>query len=204
MIELLIVMVLLAGVMALVYEVLVVVQKDTRRIAEREDAVTQTRQALAQIDRQVRSGNVLYSPANEAGVTAGCAASSSEPAGDCMRIFTQSNGDAKCVQWQLTPDASRPGTQLLRTRSWSTSWQTDSQVSAWRTVARGLNNATAAGEWPFALEATSSSSQRVLKVLVYAQPKDESAQRVRLESSLSGRNTHYGFDPGTCTPVPPA
>jgi type II secretory pathway pseudopilin PulG len=205
LVELIVAMSIFSFVVVLTLSALVGVQKETQRVMQREDAITQLRQGMAQIDRQVRSGNVLYSPRNEVGVTTGCSSSATEPAGDCMRIHTYGTGNAlqKCVQWQLQPDASRPGTSRLMTRSWTPPWQVGGTRPPFRTVATGLLNRQIDGEWPFRLEAASATSQRVLKLSLLTSPKDTSARAVALESSISGRNTHYGRDANICTPVPP-
>jgi hypothetical protein len=196
-------MAIFSFVMVLTLSVLIDVQKDTQRVVQRDDAITQLRQGMAQIDREVRSGNVLYSPVNEVGLTPGCSGSGTLPAGDCMRVYTQSNANQKCVQWQLQPDATRPGTSRLRTRSWSPTWSLDGQVTPFRTVATGLLNRKVDGEWPFRLEASSATSQRVLKLSLLTSTEGASARTTAIESSISGRNTHYGRDLNICTPVPP-
>jgi type II secretory pathway component PulJ len=203
LVELIVSMSIFSFVMVLTLTALVDVQRDTQRVVSRDDAITQLRQGMAQIDREVRSGNVLYSPVNEVGVTPGCSGSLTQPAGDCMRVYTQSNASQQCVQWQLQEDVSRPGTARLRTRTWSPTWKVDGKVTSFRTVATGLLNRKVDGEWPFRLEATSATSQRVLKLSLLTNPKDTSARAFAIESSISGRNTHYGRDTNICTPVPP-
>jgi type II secretory pathway pseudopilin PulG len=203
LVELVVAMSIFSFVMVLTMSALIGVQKDTQRVVQRDDAITQLRQGMSQIDREVRSGNVLYSPVNEVGMTPGCSGSATQAAGDCMRVYTQSNAAQKCVQWQLQPDVSRPGTSRLRTRSWSPTWTTDHQVTPFRTVASGLLNRKVDGEWPFRLEASSATSQRVLKLSLLTSPRDTSARAVAIEASVSGRNTHYGRDSNICTPVPP-
>ena len=207
LVELIVSMAIFSFVMVLTLSVLVGVQKDTQRVVQRDDAITQLRQGMAQIDREVRSGNVLYSPANEVGKTLGCSSSLTLPAGDCMRIHTHSNGSAlqrqKCVQWQLQPDATRPGTSRLMTRTWPSPLVDKVTKVPFRTVATGLLNRQVDGEWPFRLVASSDTSQRVLKLSLLTSPKDASARAIAIESSISGRNTHYGRDANICTPVPP-
>ena len=206
LLELVVTMSVFGGVMALVFAVLGTVQRDTVRVADRETAVTSSRQAVAQIDRQVRSGNVLFAPGNEAEGqphgTAGCSSPVGNPSvGNCMRVYTQSNGAERCVQWQVTPDPAVPGTSSLRTRSWSPTWSTDAIVSDWSVVARGI---VSAGQPPFALQGGSTAyNSRLLDVRVRVKVKD-SDRTEEVATSLSGRNTFYGYDPNTCNPVPPA
>lgn len=195
LIELVVAMSVFGAVMVMAMTAVVTLQKDTNRIANEESAVTQARSALTDIDRQVRSGNVLYAPGNEL-ETAGCTATSATAtSGNCMRIYTQANGNQRCVQWQVL------GTGELRTRSWSATWQTDGIVTSWKTVARGL--VTTGGD-PFTLQgATTAFSARLLD-LRFEVSVPQSSRTVRLDSSLSGRNTNYGYDSGTCRPAPAA
>lgn len=198
-------MVVFSIAIGMVYTAVVLVQKKISGSEQSSEAVSQLRQALAQIDRQVRSGNVLYSPANEdtqlgVGGAAACPDDNAN-AGMCMRIFTQSNGLNKCVQWQVTddPDESINGTQILRFRGWATNWATGGTVEDWQVVARGLKMGAT---FPFQLDVTSTYSSRLLHLQFYAydaRTKKTSA----IQSSLAGRNTNYGYDAGICVPVPP-
>jgi prepilin-type N-terminal cleavage/methylation domain-containing protein len=160
----------------------------------------EVRLALDDIDRQVRSGNVLYSPANET-VPSTCTSTGTD-AGTCMRVYTQANGLQRCVQWQVLADPSSSNTSIIRSRSWSPTWQTDGIYSSWVTKARGLLRTPSAA--PFTLQgAVTSSSSRYLTVRFEARdPRRPGA--VVLTSALAGRNTNYGYDAGLCSPVPPS
>ena len=57
-----------------------------------------------QIDRQVRSGNVIADPANE-----GTALSGVEPY-YALRVYTQTDGVFQCVQWR----GALPGRLVVR------------------------------------------------------------------------------------------
>lgn len=207
LVELVVAMSVFGLAMAMVYSAVALVSTKTADIQKSADGPAQVRQALAQIDRQVRSGNVLYAPGNEAvGVdaTAGCTTPSS-PAdlnvGTCMRVYTQANGSERCVQWQVRPDPARPGTSELRTRSWQPAWQSlgAGAVSAWAPVARGLSSS----HFPFRLAGGSSYGARLLDIQFKAIDQRH-GKDITISSSLSGRNTNYGYDAGQCTPVPPA
>jgi prepilin-type N-terminal cleavage/methylation domain-containing protein len=198
LVELLISMTIFSIVIALTYSVLFTIQRQTKDTTARADTVGDARIALQQIDRQVRSGNVLYSPANET-TTAGCTASTVAPsltpnAGNCMRIYTQANGEQRCVQWQVAAG-------VIRSRSWSPTWETDGLVSDWAVVAHNTVNTTASP--PFILQggATAYGSRLVDIELRIKNPQSKGAP-VNVTSSLSGRNTAYGYDPGICSPVP--
>ena len=206
LVELMVTMVIITVVMAITLTVMITVQDQTRDNQARSESVAQLRLALSTIDRQVRSGNVLYSPAGEslpgASVADQCQASGAL-AGSCMRVYTQSNGDQRCVQWQVLGD-------ILRVRSWSVDWQTDpvSKVSAWRVAARDLTNlGPGPAVLPFELKdpgPAGNYSARVLHVQFRAKDPAQSGRDADLETSLTGRNTIYGYDLGICSPVPNA
>jgi prepilin-type N-terminal cleavage/methylation domain-containing protein len=200
LVELLISMTIFSIVIALTYSVLFTIQRQTKDTTARSDAVGDARVALQQIDRQVRSGNVLYSPANETGTT-GCTASTVAPsltpnAGNCMRIYTQANGEQRCVQWQV--DAG-----VIRSRSWSPTWETDGLVSDWTVIARNTVNTSASP--PFILQGGATAyGSRLVDIELRIKTPASKGKAVNVTSSLSGRNTAYGYDPGICSPVPTA
>jgi prepilin-type N-terminal cleavage/methylation domain-containing protein len=198
--EMLVSMIVFGIAISMVYTALIKVQSYTSDVQGSADANSELRQAVAMIDRQVRSGNVLYSPANEHSPST-CTASGSS-AGTCMRVYTQANGAQRCVQWQVTADPAHPGTQLVRSRSWSPTWQTDGNYTGWNTEARGL--ITNPSGPPFTLQgAVNAYSQRYLVVRFEAKDPRRPKPAV-ITSSLAGRNTNYGYDAGMCNPAPPA
>lgn len=206
--ELLVAMIIFTVAVSMVFVAIINAMQWSRDTQQSADANTELRHALAQIDRQVRSGNVLFSPSAETipgtcqtvGVTA-------DQAGSCMRIFTQSNGDEKCVQWQIVLDAAAgDGTSLLQTRSWDRAWTTSGIVSGWRTVARDLmfDAAGPVDEAPFTLLGASTPyNERSLRVHLQTLDKRRD-EPISITSTLTGRNTSYGYDSGECLPVPPA
>jgi len=189
LIELLVSMIVFGIVIAAAYTALFVVQTQTKDTLGRADAVQQAKIAVAQMDRQVRSGNVLYDPANEASL--GFPMS--------MRIYTQANGEEKCVQWQIT-------NSVLKMRSWSPQWQTDNVVSKWVTAARDIANVSGvAGDVPFSLSgAATAYSARVVNINLWLKSTSSKGPRYQVTTSLAGRNTVYGYDTSTCNPIPPA
>ena len=202
LIELLVSMAIFSLCMTLVFGAVILVMRKSTDVQKSADAVSELRIALAQIDRQVRSGNVLFSPADESAYVTSCTGDAATNSGTCMRIFTQSNGSEKCVQWQITGDPADPGMSLLRTRSWATDWQTTANLTPWGTVARGLT--VPAGTYPFKLQgALSVYKERLLDVQLVAVDTRRDTNVV-VESSMSGRNTTYGYNAAQCTPVPPA
>jgi prepilin-type N-terminal cleavage/methylation domain-containing protein len=195
LIETLIAMTIFATVVGLVMGVLVDALRGVQQVQARTDAIDQSRLALANIDRQVRSGDVLYNPAADPDTTA---AAMSVPSSRTwqMRVFTQANGMQRCVQWQVIGG-------VLRTRSWTPTWRTDGLVSPWKVAARGVVNTPT--QTPFALRgggSTSAYQSRLLDVSLYVQTSSKGGAPVLVTSSLAGRNTIYGVDAGICTPVP--
>ena len=198
--ELLVAMIVFGIAMAMIMTAAIAVQKVTKDSEAAADAVFQTRQALATIDKQVRSGNVLFSPADEVTYVSSCEDLGSNQ-GSCMRIYTQANGSQKCVQWQVFPDGS---TYVLRVRSWTPDWQTVGGVSAWSVAARGLAQPTSTSA-PFTLDTDPAGKygQRLLRVHLVA-VNAKSGKDVALDASISGRNTTYGYTGNECVPVPAA
>ncbi|GAA3821547.1 PulJ/GspJ family protein [Cellulomonas soli] len=199
--ELLVAMGVFSVVIALATSGLISLLTTTRGASDRADAQAQIRLGLADISKQMRSGNVLFSPKDEPGYVPSCqSATDGSDTGTCMRIYTQTFGAARCVQWQVLQVDPGSGGAQLRTRSWSLDWQTTSDVSDWRTVARGLS--LDAAHLPFTLQgATTPYDRRLLQVTLLAHDEDKDRD-VSIESSISGRNTSYGYDTGQCVPVP--
>jgi prepilin-type N-terminal cleavage/methylation domain-containing protein len=200
LVEMLVAMMVFSIAIAMVYTALIKIQGYTSAVQGSADANFQLRQAIAVIDRQVRSGNVLYSPANETSPSS-CTATGTD-AGTCMRVYTQANGNQRCVQWQVLDDPNHPGTQMLRSRSWSTTWQTDNSYTPWETDARGLVASPTTP--PFTLQgAVNAYSSRYLVVVFQAKdPRRKGSSQIT--TALAGRNTNYGYDGGLCNPAPPA
>ncbi len=200
LVELLVSMVIFGVALSVVYPAVLLVQRQVGDVAGSAEAASQVRLALAQIDRQVRSGNVLYSPEDEKDHVPSCESVDGSQAGTCMRVYTQADGVRRCVQWQVLPDVTAPGTDLLRSRSWRPNWTTEGGVSDWSTVARGLVPDPSVA--PFRLEADGTYGSRLLEIHLEALDRRRAGDPVILSSSLSGRNTSYGYDAGQCTPVP--
>jgi len=182
-------MIVFSIVMGAAYGVLLQIQMQTKDTIGRADAVAQAKLAVAQMDRQVRSGNVLYDPAGEAAL--GFPMS--------MRIYTQANAEEKCVQWQILNG-------VLRMRSWSPNWQSDGAVSGWITAARDIGNqSSVSADTPFSLSGTATPySARVVNILLRVKNPNSNGHRYDVQTSLAGRNTVYGYDTSTCSPIPPA
>lgn len=188
LVELLVVLGVLGTVLTGVFGALVSVQNTENRVNIRKQTEDQVRLAVEQIDRQVRSGNVLYDPAQE-----GSNAGTGIPAGFSMRIYTQANGVQRCVQWRVTAGK-------LQSRSWATTWQIDNQVSGWRTVADHITNTTSNA--PFSLDPTTNFGSRLINVDMIANVRSDTGTDVESKISVTGRNTEFGYDPVVCQAIP--
>jgi len=190
--ELLVTMALLGVVTVIFTSVLASVQNVEAREANRSESNDQARQAVDQINRQVRSGNLFYDPASEA-TLAGLPSTS---AGYAFRVYTQAlsqsvnpNG-ARCVQWRLLD-------QQLQTRSWTTTWQQDDVVTPWRTVADHVVN-SGASQKPFVLGASSNAFLQVLEINILVNNSPGRQNNVQLNDAVTGRNTNQGFPENLC------
>lgn len=171
---------------------LVVVETVQHSVAKQQDhsvANDEARMAIERLDREIRSGNVLYDPAAES------------PAYYSIRVFTQANATtrtppAQCVQWRIS------GQQLQR-RSWAPN--DVGNASSWAVVASNVVNADPGILVPaFEIDPDPLKSGRTLDVtlVVDGDPNDSRISPIRIETSLTGRNTALGYPAGICSPVP--
>jgi len=200
LVELLVAMVIFGVAMVMIMAASIAVMKSTRDSQASADAAFQGRQALATIDKQIRSGNVLFSPADEVNYVSTCQDLGTNQ-GSCMRIYTQANGMQKCVQWQVIQVA---GSYQLQMRSWTPDWQTVGGVSGWSVAARGLR-APSSSAVPFTLDTGPAGKygERLLRVHLVV-INAQSGKDVAIDASISGRNTTYGYTGNECVPVPAA
>ena len=181
LIEMMIVMFLLTLVFSLCALALVSVQRQVNTDYARGQAVDQVRLAVQEMDRQIRSGNLFYQPTSN---------------GTQLVIFTQANGNQRCVEWQVSGGA-------IQTRSWTQTWQTDGSpaVEPWSTIATGISNTSA--KPPFVLNLNHSYGSRILDIELVTNETNSSSSGVDVTDSIEGRNTVYGYDASACaTPYP--
>lgn len=191
---------LMLVVMAICLSFLVSVQRTENTDQLRSQANDQARQAVQQIDREVRSGNLLYNPVTEPANSAGTSCSpATVPADNCiaqgysLRVYTQANGDYRCAQWRVLA-------QALQTRSWN---EDGTQVTGWSTVADHIVNATTAGApAPFARDGNAAFADSLLDVDFVVNEGHGSGQGVTVQASIAGRNTEYGYSPTVCSTIP--
>lgn len=150
----------------------------------------QARLAVEQLDREIRSGNVLYDPADE------------DPPYDpfyTVRVYTQTNAPSRntfsCVLWEITEAGE------LRTRRWPPDSVID--ATAWRVVATGIVNREL-GVPAFELDTDPLKGERTLSITLRVNEDFENrpSQTIEIQESLTGRNTSYGYPVSVCGTTP--
>jgi prepilin-type N-terminal cleavage/methylation domain-containing protein len=189
LVEMMVTMALLGIIATMFLSIMVSVQSGVQAEMDRSNDNDQVRLAVQQLDKEIRSGNVLYDPAAE---TAPFVPYYS------LRVYTQANADVRtpgnrCVQWRIT------GGELQR-RDWSTGDPSGS-VSAWRVVAENVVNVEL-GVPAFVLDADPAKGGRIVDVTIATQTDEDSGNPVRVSASISGRNTSYGYPTNVCAVVP--
>jgi prepilin-type N-terminal cleavage/methylation domain-containing protein len=185
LVELLVAMMILGIVMTVMTSVLISIQRAVVTQDNRSTNLDQARLALQTIDRQVRSGNLLYNPNIES------------PAYFQIRIYTQSNaptyGAARCVVWQIN------SSQQLITRSWPAN-QPD-LATDWYIAATGVvNRAVSPAVNAFTLASTNRTISLTFLVNTDLTHHPNSTQYLR--ASLTGRNTSFGYPFDVCEDLP--
>ena len=182
---------ILGLVMAVFMTVVASLQTATARQDGRVRRNDEARLALAQLDREIRSGNVLYDPSVEV-----------DPDGDIvpsmsLRIYTQADAPRRgfmCAQWRITDDK-------LQTRRWST--EPGSESTAWWTVATGIVNRSVTPQVPaFSLDSAAAYGGRIMKIVLVVDRADDAGQPMTFDLSITGRNTQYGYPSDVCEDVP--
>jgi len=148
------------------------------------------RLALENLDRLVRSGNVLTDPSV---VNTDCKATGS--AYQCLLAYSQANGTtalpARCIQWRVE------GT-TLETRWWEPG-EKATTTTAWREVATGIQNLqTTPVTQTFRLDPDPLKQGRSVEVLFIVGTSGVEGPLARVEASLTARNTSYGYLSDAC------
>jgi prepilin-type N-terminal cleavage/methylation domain-containing protein len=184
LVELVVSVSILGIVMVAILSVLTTVQKAAVRQDLRGQTNDQARLALQSLDRTIRSGNLLYSPASET------------PAYFRIRVYTQSNaptlGD-RCVLWEINTS------QQLVTRSWPANQPED--ATSWQVVANGIvNRALSPTVNAFSVDASGRTVTAVFRV--NADLTNYSSQTETLKAAITGRNTSFGYPADVCADLP--
>lgn len=189
LVELVVAMGILSIVIVVFSTTLSAMQRAVVEQEVRDTMGNQARLALQTIDRQVRSGNILYSPGTEVDPISGATG-----AGYMMRVYTQTNfptNGAHCALWLI--DAQ----QQLKYRWWPANQPED--ASDWRVITDGVVN-RAAGVPVFSLSGTGRTM--TVTFLVNADYEDRPSATQRFSASLTGRNTSYGYPYDVCEDLP--
>jgi type II secretory pathway component PulJ len=160
-----IVSMLLALVLTVLLPMLTSLQANVNTAQERSSTNDEAGIAIAQIEQDIRSGNVVNPPTALNGLT-----------GAALTVFTQSGGPPyHCVQYQVANgELQRRG----RTAGLGVAWG-----SVWSTVASGVENG-ASNSPVFAL---SSDAQTIaVRLLINL---GSSAHALDVNTSVTGRNT---------------
>lgn len=211
--ELLVSMFIFSLLMAITTAIMINLMYMTRDNLGRVDAAQEARLGISQIDRQVRSGNVIMDPANETVLGSGVAPYYS------LRIYTQEGDAPKCAQWRVIAD--NPGELgRLEYRHWSPNYPTDPFVADWAVVARNVVVPPATtpdpadpATWPpfwkdpttLVSGAASTPAQNVRITLKLKTPEmREDSVPVSISTVVTGRNTVLGYSESNCSFIPPA
>ena len=185
----------------------------TRDSQSRALALEDMRLGLSQIDRQVRSGNVILDPSEETYANSGVGVFYS------MRIFTQEGPTPRCAQWRVI-DHDGNGYGNLEFRTWDPDYPLVNDVTGWGVVAHNIVDVgvhptsvsqitTDPATWPPFWVDKSSGSQTEAQFIritlrLKAQGAKASSKPASVTSVVTGRNTIFGYPSTSCSDVPPA
>jgi type II secretory pathway pseudopilin PulG len=187
---------LLSVVLGILFTVLVSIQDNLVRQTSRSNSNDQVRLAVQQLDREIRSGNVLYDPSSE-----------SDPShyifpGMSLRIYTQANATtratsgapgARCVQWRIKYDLAKANYELQRRE-----WVQDASTSTdWRVIADHITNRVSPTKSAFAVD----PARRIVNVALLARDNTRNGSAVEVDTTIEGRNTIYGYPNTVCANV---
>lgn len=171
----------LGVVMGVFMTVVSSLQMATARQQGRVERNDDARLALAQLDREIRSGNVLSDPSLESNVSDDVVPNMS------LRIYTQAdapnrNPGNQCAQWRITK-----GT--IQTRRWAKG-NFNTTVTPWWTVASNIVNRTVSPPIPaFTRDSTLLYARRMIRIRLVVDRPDDAAKPEEFDMSITGRNT---------------
>jgi len=208
LVELLVSMSIFAILMALIFSLFITMLNQGNDNLARTRSVEQARLGISQIDRQVRSGNVILDPARDGIPEAGV------PHNYSLRVYTQENGDDKCAQWRVIFDPPSNQFGRLEFREWDAG--DPSTSTAWSSVANNVEKPSgdfAAGDVttypPFWVDDTTATgtidtkAQNIRITLRMGDPQsDPDAKPASVTSVVTGRNTVFGYSPDYCAAIP--
>jgi len=203
--ELLVSMTIFGGLMAIVMGVMIQLMYLSRDSLSTAQSVEQARLGISQIDRQVRSGNLIANPSLETVSDSGV-----EPYFS-LRIYTQENGVDRCVQWRVIDDNADNHFDL-QFRSWDPNYPVVNDVTDWTMVAQNVvvpdavDTSTPGGWPPFFVDSSMGGATDAHFVRITLRMKGPDARAdakpVTVTTVVMGRNTVFGYPTSSCTNVP--
>jgi hypothetical protein len=194
--ELAVVMAVSTIVLALAVQFVISIARDADTATVAGNRVDSVRLALDGVERQVRSGDVLYLE------SAGVPCHPYGSGGNCLRVATEVDGTTSCVQLQLVPGAADDGSYDLRTRRYSATWASDGAVGSWRQVANGLAPPTSTTP-PFTVAQQSGVGVQALTVEFAAPQGRVGAAPITLTATYVPRNALYASNTTCAGGAPP-
>jgi len=153
----------------------------------------QARLALGDLDRQVRSGNLLYNPEDEG--TVDINGTPLPAAGYMFRVYTQTkfqaSDDPRCALWVVDDQ------QRLLYRYWPV--LDPDAATDWRVVAEHIVNRET-GAPAFSLDATGRTLTASIQANADIEADPNATQT--FAASLTGRNTSFGYPSNVCEDLP--
>lgn len=185
LVELVVAMAVLSIAIVILLSTLTTVQTASVNEDVRSRTINQVRLVMQSIDRQVRSGNLLYPP-NAAGYT--------------LLIYTQAYAvqdaaafgtSSRCAMWVVDSQ------QQLMYGYWEPNDPTP--TTTWRVVADGIVNRTLS-QSAFTLDPTGRTM--TVQFLLNSDLTNHPTATERLQSSVTGRNTSFGYPLAVCATLP--
>lgn len=213
LVEMLVAMAVFSLLITITFSLLIQIMNQSKDTIARTRAIQQAQLGIAQIDRQVRSGNVILDPAAEGVATSGVGPFFS------MRIYTQVDGEQRCAQWRvIDEDGDTFGN--LEFRTWAPGYPGVLDVDDWSIVAHNLVEMDVAPTteadidpddpttWPpFWVDVESTGGTQAQLVRVTLRLKDpqerEGADPTSVTTVITGRNTVFGYPASSCSTAPP-
>jgi prepilin-type N-terminal cleavage/methylation domain-containing protein len=211
--ELIVSMGIFGIIIALTFGLLIQITNESKYTLARVRTLEQAKFGISQIDRQVRSGNVILDPYLEDESTSGV------PKYFSMRIYTQADGIAKCAQWRVK-DLNGDTYGDLQFRTWEPGYPSVDVVEPWASVAHDLVQMDVAPTkpadilvnqpttWPpFWVDNTATGGTQAQLVRVTLRLKDPQertgTKATSVTTVITGRNTVFGYPASSCGIAPP-
>lgn len=200
LIEVMVAIALMSFVGVIFFSQLSSVQRVTVQQADRSQNNDSALRAIHELERQVRSANVLYNPATE---TAN-AAHGIVP-GYTLRLYHQAHADVtaapvpnRCGQWRIFEER-------LEYREWEPQWSANplsAYITGWQIKAEDIVN-LAVSRPAFVLASQAKYGGRLLNVELVTSVNGANGRPTSIKSSIAGRNAGFDFIAGVCDDIPP-